>query len=118
MSYNHCINYGTEIPSIQMHLVNDFVNELYNLSAPTVERAYSIERTTEMVNQILMANNYSLLDNVFYNLDINKLYIEVAVVLACSTKNIKQHISFRKYFMDRCRKRWKGHSSGDHFHEF
>lgn len=52
---------------------------------------------------------YELIDNLFYNLDPEKLDSDVAISLLEETEKIKDKFLMRKYFLDKCKQRYSRH---------
>lgn len=93
-----------------MSRINDFVQRLYDLSSV---KGYNKEHVRlsvrDMVVPCIDSENWYLLNNVFYNLEVKKLYIEVASFLLFFTQDYSDNMPMRKLFIQNCKDAFKRH---------
>ena len=92
-----------------MSRIADAVQELYDLSIPPYDQEYTDNIIAEITESCANAGNFYLLNNILYNINLNKLYIEVAGLLVYYTYDHAHDLSMRQQFIEMCREHYQGH---------
>ena len=85
--------------------LNEIKEELYKFSKSYLFND-SIEYISNKVDAIHNNDKYELMDNIFYSIDLNKLNAEIAAQLIEATRNIRDKLVMRKFFIENCKNQY------------